>query len=330
MKIITDLSKISKGLYPDLVIGLGNFDGLHLAHQTILALIRERAKRLGGVSAVFTFREHPQRVLHTRENRPILTSVVHKLYLLKQSGIDLCFLAEFTVPFSRKSPEDFIVDVFVRQLGAKEICLGFNSRFGHERRGDSALMRRLAEKHHFTFVEGPPVRVGDRVVSSSKIRSCVKAGKLDEASKLLGRSYSFLGTVVPGSGRGERLGFPTANLDPASEVLPPQGVYAAWIRIWDCRLVESESGISSLEGSVTGKFLKAIMNYGRRPTFGKDSKAIPEVYILDYHEDLSQRTVEVIVGKRLREERTFRDERALKEQIKTDIESGQKWLAQQS
>lgn len=330
MNIITDLSRFNKEDYPNLVVGLGNFDGVHLAHQKILGLIRERASGLAGVSAVFTFREHPQRVLHRRENPPILTSVVHKLYLLKQLGIDLCFLAEFTVPFSRKSAEDFVVDVLVRKLGAKEVCLGFNARFGFQRSGDSALMRRLEERYSFTFVEGPPVHVRDQIVSSSVIRSHIEAGRLAEASELLGRPYSFVGTVVRGSGRGKHLGYPTANLDPQSEVLPPQGVYAAWIRIWDLRLVESKSGVMSLEGSIAAGHLKAVMNYGVRPTFGKASRAIPEVHILDDDEDLSGKTVEVIVGKRLREECTFRDEESLTSQIKLDVERSEKWFAEQT
>lgn len=330
MEIVTHLERFRKSEYPDLVVALGNFDGVHLGHLEILKVISERAKLIGGTSAVFTFKEHPQRVLHRKEDPPILTSLIHKLFLLKRAAVDLCFLIDFTLPLSRKSPEDFVRQIFIETLGAREICLGFNARFGHDRTGDSHLMRRLAEAHQFAFLEADPFQVKGRVVSSSAIRSLVQEGKLAEAAELLGRSYSFFGTVVSGSGRGKDLGFPTANLDPHSEVMPPEGVYAAWVRILDCRLVQTKEGWARFEERVCGDQLKALLNYGKRPTFGHEAKPIPEVHILDFCGDLVEKTVEVAVGERLRSERAFPNQGALQNQIKEDIEAGQKWFARQS
>lgn len=329
MEVVTDFERFQKGAFPNLVVALGNFDGVHLGHVEILKMVTERARCLGGTAAVITFREHPQRILHEKEDPPVLTSLVHKLFLLKQASVDLCFVIEFTLPLSKKGPEDFVREILIQALGAREICLGFNARFGHDRSGDCQLMKKLSSQYEFTFLEAPPFQVIGQVVSSSLIRSLVCEGKLGEAAELLGRPYSFFGTLVSGSGRGKGLGFPTANLDPHSEVMPPEGVYAAWVRILECRLVETKAGWAQFEEHVVGDHLKALLNYGKRPTFEHDSKPVPEVHILDFSEDLAEKTVEVTIGERLRLERTFPDREALQNQIKQDIEAGQKWFAKQ-
>ena len=325
MKVITDLGHFNKEKYPNLVVALGNFDGVHLGHQEIIKTISDRAKRIGGLSAVFTFKEHPQRVLLQKEDPPILTSYVHKLYLLKQYGLDLCFLIDFTQELSRQSPEEFVEKIFTQSLGAREICLGFNARFGHNRAGDSKLMGRLSQKLGFQFIEAGPYRVRGEVVSSSLIRSLIREGKLKEASQFLGRPYSFFGTVIKGSGRGSGLGFPTANLDSHSEVMPPEGVYAAWVRILDCQF----KGSGQLEDHVIRDHLKGVLNYGRRPTFESTLKPVPEVHILDYDNHLYGNTLEVVIGEWLRAEQNFTSYQALKAQIREDIQTSQKWFEKQ-
>ncbi len=330
MEIVTDLEQFQKKDNPNLVVALGNFDGVHLGHLEIIRTIRERAKKIGGRAAVFTFREHPQRILHRKEDPPILTSLIHKLFLLKQALVDVCFLVDFTPALSRKSPEDFVRQIFIDTLGAREICLGFNARFGHDRVGDSKLMKELGGRYQFTFLEAAPFKVKEHVVSSSTIRSLIRDGKLNEAAELLGRPYSFFGTVVSGSGRGKHLGFPTANLDLYSEVMPPEGVYAVWVRILDCRMVETEKGRAHLEEHVISGRLKALLNYGRRPTFGRTSKPIPEVHILNFCEDLTNKTVEVTIGERLRPEQAFSSQETLQNQIQQDVEAGQRWFRGQA
>ena len=329
MKIVTDLNCFNKKDYPNLIVALGNFDGVHLGHQVIIKQISKQAKRIDGKSAVFTFKEHPQRILHQKEDPQILTSLIHKLYLLKQLGLDLCFLIDFTIDFSKKSPEDFVKQIFVEKLGARGICLGYNARFGHDRSGDSKLMIQLARKYGFEFIESTLLKIGTQVVSSSAIRSFIQEGKLNEAEKLLGRPYSFFGTMVSGSGRGTRLGFPTANLDPHSEVMPPEGVYVAWVRILDCELEETKSCFSSLKERVVGDHLQAVLNYGKRPTFGKSDKPVPEVHIFNFGRDLNKKTVEVVIGKKLRSERLFENQETLKAQIQKDIEESKNWFQRQ-
>lgn len=329
MEIITDISHFRKAQHPKLVLALGNFDGVHLGHWDILQKIGRRAQEIGGTSAVFTFKEHPQRVLHQKEDPPILTSLIHKLHLLNQA-VDLCFLIDFTLELSKKSPEDFVRQVLIESLGAKEICLGFNARFGHGRSGDSRLMKQLASKYGFVFHEVPPFQVGAKMVSSSLIRSLICEGKLKEAAEYLGRPYSFFGTVVPGAGKGKELGFPTANLDSHSEVMPPEGVYAVWVSIWECQLADRGEGPLELKERAVRNRLKGLLNYGRKPTFGLISKPVPEVYVFDLNESLIDKTIEVVIGERLRSEQAFDNPEALRNQIRRDVEAGQKWFAKQA
>ena len=330
MEIVTDLKQFRNQDFPNLVVALGNFDGVHLGHLRIISTVRERATKIGGTSAVFTFKEHPQRILHRKEDPPILTSLIHKLILLEQAGVDLCFLIDFTLALSKKEPEDFVREIFIETLGAREVCLGFNARFGRDRSGDSKLMKRLAEKYQFTFLEAPQFEVDKQVVSSSTIRSLVREGKLSKSAELLGRPYSVFGTVISGSGRGKELGFPTANLELHSEVMPPEGVYAVWVRILDCRLTETKKGWAQIKEQVKQERLKGLLNYGRRPTFGIESKPVAEVHILNFSEDITNKTVEITIGERLRAEQAFPSRESLQNQVKHDIEAGQKWFAKQA
>ena len=328
MKIVTDLARFDKKKFPKLVIALGNFDGVHRGHLEMIRMIREEAKKLGAFAAVFTFREHPQRILHRKENPPILTSLVHKLLLLQQAGLDLCILIDFTEALSQKEPDEFIRDIFVDRLGAKVVCMGFNARFGRNRSGDIKKMDELSHQYGFSFLQAPAFQVSGETVSSSMIRSLVKEGRLEQAAVLLGRPYSFFGTVVPGSGRGREIGFPTANLDPHSEVMPPEGVYAVWVRSLLCELVPNEGGFTELQVSKGSASYQGVLNYGRRPTFESGENVVPEVHLLNFSDDLTGKTIEVTIGRRLRDERTFSSREALRCQIEIDIQESHQWLGE--
>jgi riboflavin kinase / FMN adenylyltransferase len=326
MRVVTDLSQFDKSSCQSLILGLGNFDGLHLGHQKIIEIIQERARIKKGVAAVFTFREHPQRVLHQKDDPPILTSLIHKLHLLERSGVDVCFLVDFTMSFSKQKAAEFVSHVFVDQLGASEICLGFNARFGKDRAGDSGTMKALAAQLGIYFLEVPATVIGEQVISSSFIRSLVKTGDLEGAQKFLGRPYSFFGNVVKGTGRGKELGFPTLNLDIHSEVMPFEGVYAVWVTLLDAQL-KAQKKCSTFGSQIVKQKLRAVLNYGTRPTFGGNSKPIPEIHFLNYKENIpSHMTIEVTFGKRLRDEKRFENSEGLKKQIKSDISNAIKWF----
>ncbi len=327
MRILSDFRLAPKNSRP-LVLALGNFDGVHLGHQGLLARVTQSARSQNAIAAVMTFREHPQHVLHPTSKPPLLTSLEHKLFLLKEHGVELCFLLAFTTEFSSMPPEAFVREVLVGQLGVKEVYLGHNARFGRNREGDADLMRRLGRELGFAFYQLEPVQAAGDMVSSSRIRTLVREGKLDEAEICLGRKFSVFGTVVKGAGRGSKIGFPTANLEVASEILPPLGVYPVQVRE-----LTSEAGAGSEAGVMgnlqAGSWLPGILNYGYRPTFDeKVRKAVPEVYLFDFKGDIYGKTLEVRFYPQLRAELTFPDVSALKNQIQTDIQRARQVLAE--
>jgi len=151
MKLITDIDNYTSQTDKPLVLALGNFDGIHLGHRALLEKVVLKAKGHGALAAVLTFKDHPQSILHPGSSPSLLISNEQKLALLSQLGINLCFFISFTKEFSKMEPETFVQNVLVKHLKVKEVCLGFNARFGRGRKGDSGLMQRLARKHEFQF-----------------------------------------------------------------------------------------------------------------------------------------------------------------------------------
>jgi riboflavin kinase/FMN adenylyltransferase len=328
MEILTHLKRYPIEQSRPLILALGNFDGLHLGHQQILRNVVDHAKKINGVPAVLTFFEHPQRILHPSKEPPLLTSLQHRLFLFQEMGIQICFLLHFTVPFSKTSPEKFVEDCLKRSLGVSEVHLGYNGHFGFDRRGDSSLMKNLSKRLGFKFCETEPVKVGGQFVSSTLIREAVREGDLTQARRFLGRPFSIFASVVRGKGRGRRLGYPTANLRPRSEILPPRGVYPVEIREKLYHLKPTSETFEFefvLENS--GEWRHGVLNYGVRPTLeGATADPIPEVFILNYSGDLYGKTVEVVFHPRLREEKRFVDSNELVQAITEDVNHTQHYF----
>ncbi len=328
MQIFTRLDSFSPDPKAPLILGLGNFDGVHLGHQKLLSRALEAARQRKGKAAVFTFQEHPQGVLHPQSRPLLLTSPESRISLFRELGIEVCFFIPFTPEFSRIEPEVFVKDILKKKLGVEKVFLGASARFGHERRGDSKMMARLAGECGFEFEEIPPVESGGGIVSSSRIRKCVQEGRFEEAAQCLGRSFSVLAKVVRGEGRGKSLGYPTANLEIGSYVLPPLGVYPVRVGFTSSPnvFVGDQQADSRLKhAGMTG--LTGVLNYGRRPTFKSGQiEPILEVFILDFAEDLYGKTLEVVFYPRLREEMTFDGPEALKKQIAQDIENARQYF----
>lgn len=311
-----------------LILALGNFDGVHRGHQRVLQGVLDHAKARRGIPAVLTFSEHPQRVLHHSSEPALLTSPQHRLLLFRERGIDLCFLLPFTVPFSKTSPENFVEEWLVKKLKAREIHLGYNAHFGFDRRGNAALMRELAQRFKFDFHESKPVKVEGKFVSSSLIRRLIQEGDLGRTEEFLGRPFSLVASVVRGSGRGRELGFPTANLRPHSEILPPRGVYPVEVREI-CFHLNPTGQEDEFEYDLEkfGPWQRGILNYGVRPTFGGSSEeAVPEVFLFDFTGDLYGKTMEVVFHPRLREEIRFQDSRELAQAIEKDVAFARKYF----
>ena len=287
------------------VVSLGVFDGVHLGHQAILALNRRRAGERGLRPTVVTFAEHPKGVLLGRAPRT-LTTLAHRLELFRRAGIEHAVVLVFDEGLRDTPAEDFVDEILLRRLDARSFVLGFDSKFGRDRRGGPELLRALGRAVEVV----PKVVVDQRGVSSTVIREAVELGDLEGAARMLGRPVSVLGTVVHGRELGREIGFPTANLDLAHELHPPAGVYACRAHV----LTRDES--HAIEHSQP-----AVSNIGFRPTVEGERADEPtiEVHLLDFDGDLYGRSVELEFVLRLRGEERFPGLDALAEQIGRDV-----------
>ena len=293
-------------------LAIGVFDGVHLGHQRVIGQAHGDAQVAGGTSVVLTFDPHPLRILQPDRAPLLLTSIEHKLALLEKLNVDACLLLTFDKSFSLTPPEHFVDAVARRTNHLQEICVGTRFRFGHNRAGDVRLMEALAPQYGFVVKEITSVMLGEEMISSTTVRQHILKGQLDRAAAMLGRPFSILGIVESGDHRGRELGFPTANLNPHNEVLPPDGVYAARVAI--------------------GKELfGGVVNIGVRPTFaGTEPRRILEVHILDFARELYGQNVEVFFLSKLRDEEKFISAEALKTQIAADVHAARQILGLQS
>jgi|SRR5579871_6733345 len=291
---------------------IGVFDGVHRGHRRILDALVAWAHEEGGEAVVVTFDRHPREVLYG-EKPAALASLEHRLVLLARAGVDAVLILPFDEKTARTSAEDFVRDVLVSALGARKVLLGANHRFGHGRRGDLALLEKLAPGYGFLArqVELEPADEQGHVVSSTAIRDAIREGRLSDADRMLGHPVTVLGKVVRGDARGRTLGFPTANLDLEHEARPPRGVYAALASI----------GVGDEPPPENARRWLAVVNVGRRPTFHPEAgEDLVEVHLLDYAQgDLYGRLVEVSFLAKLRDEVRFSGAEALVRQIQADV-----------
>ena len=294
------------------VVALGVFDGVHLGHQAVLARTVTRARELGVAAAVVTFDVHPDRVLGGGEPG-FLTSLEHRLRLIGHLGVTCALVLTFDRALARTPAEEFGGRVFRDGFRARVAVMGRESRFGRGGRGTPEALARWGRAWGLEVEVVEPVSVGDEPVSSTRIRQAVRRGDLEEARALLGRPFSVLGTVVRGEGRGQRLGFPTANLDLHHEACPREGVYVG--RALLCR-----------------RWYPAAVVVGQAPTFPATRPAeLPvEVYLLDFEGELFGETLEVEFLARLREQERFPSHQALKEQIARDVEAVRAFFREQA
>jgi riboflavin kinase/FMN adenylyltransferase len=284
------------------VLALGNFDGLHRGHMKIIDRVRRRAGERGGTPAVMTLDPHPPRVLRPDKAPPLLMTKQQKLDALGRAGMQGIAVVRFTHELSLWEPEQFVRTVLVEWLHVAEVWVGANFLFGHARSGTFSVLRSLGARYGFRAEKIDPVRYKDFVVSSTRIRRLVSEGRVDEAGALLGHHYFIEGTVTRGAGRGRGLGFPTANLCPDNELVPPAGVYATMV-------------------GIDGVVWPSITNIGMRPTFGDVDRPVIEAHIFDFNRDLYGRTLRLSFVQRLRDERAFPDVDALRAQIDADCRS---------
>ena len=306
---------------PPSAVALGAFDGLHLAHQKILAEAISRA-RAGGLRALAcTFDPHPLQVLQPDRAQVPIMDLSERLALLETYGLDATLVIPFTREFSRIEASEFVEAVLVRRLRAREVVVGFNHTFGRGALGTPALLERLGMHHGFRVAVVPPLSVDGEVVSSSVVREALRAGDVRRAGAFLGRSYVVRGRVLRGKGRGRQLGFPTANLKPDRPLILAPGVYAA-------RATWEEAG-ASVTGVASGQPIMekgAVVNVGVRPTF-QEGEYWVEAYLMDFSGDLYGKTLALAFIERLRPEQKFPDVESLRGQVTRDVESATQLLA---
>jgi len=327
MELVQGLPDL-RGETRPIVIAMGNFDGVHLGHQAIINRAVERAGVRGGLSVALTFEPHPVRVLRPESLLALLTPFPLKVRLVEQSGVERVVCAKFTREFAEQSPADFVHKVLVDRLRVAEVCVGENFSFGKNREGRPALLKELGKTAGFSVHVQPPVVIDGQVVSSSAIRQLVEQGDVAGAALRLGRPYIMLGEVISGRGRGEQLGFPTANLRQADQLLPADGVYAGWVTLAAGHGSRRKTGAGPSAGD--GIYQGAI-NIGMRPTFHETERVV-EVHLLDYPGSgaLYGQALEVAFAARIREERAFTSTAELKAQIAQDVAAIRGALAKQT
>lgn len=280
-------------------VAWGVFDGMHAGHAAIVALARRRATELGAACVVIPFAAHPKSVLHGQKIER-LTTDSQRLRILAAWGVDVAIPLDFDARFAAMTARAFVDEVLSGALAARAVVVGPDTRFGKDREGDAAFLRREGARGGFSVDAASPVWVAGGIVSSTRIRRCVAGGDLAQAAACLGRDYAAEGVVVKGDGRGGSIGIPTANVDIGDQLLPPNGVWAGW-------------------AAVGGKTFPAAANVGVRPTFGGGGRPGLEVHLLDFSGDLYGRIIEFSFVARIRDETRFDGADSLVRQIRRDI-----------
>lgn len=298
-----DLNRMAKPLH----LALGVFDGVHLGHQAVIAAARQRAGALGGSCGVVTFDPHPIRVLAPeRAPRQLLASLEHKARLLGRLDMAFLLALEFNRALAEMSAEDFL-QWLVGETNIATLAVGEDWRFGKDRVGDVALLRKAGVARGFEVVSVAPVMHDGERISSTRIRQTIRDGAMNRAAEMLGRSYSVEGRVAEGRQLGRTLGFPTANVVLGEEQLPPDGVWA-------------------VRGFLEEQSWNGVANLGNRPTVDGANHTL-EVHLFDYSGDLYGTLLEVEFVHHLRYERKFASLDELRAQISVDSEMARRFFS---
>lgn len=295
--------------FENTVVTIGTFDGVHLGHQKVIGQLQEVARSADSETVIITFHPHPRKVVMEGQTVvPILTTLSEKIALLASLGIDHLVVVPFNALFAAMTAEAYITGFLVQKFHPRTIIIGYDHRFGHDRKGDYRLLEAYGLQLHFEVQEIPQQVQNEIAISSTKIRKAILGGDIATANACLGYAYFFEGEVVKGNQLGRTIGFPTANLqiDNPEKLIPANGVYAVEVQ-WD-----------------KSKY-RGMMNIGIRPTVGGLNRTI-EVHILDFDADIYGKILQINVVKYLRGEVKFAGLDALKEQLAKDKENVRRLL----
>jgi riboflavin kinase/FMN adenylyltransferase len=300
MKIIHALEEFTAARCP-VILAAGCFDGLHIGHAAVIQVAINHARAVGGEAWVFTFDPHPAKVLSPEHAPPLIFTGDQQARHLQEMGVDGCILHPFTVEFMKQEPVDFFEDLCRCIPELTGISVGEDWSFGRNRSGNAELLTRLCTERNMFFSAHPAVCWQDERVSSTRIRAEIKLGHMADAASMLGRPVSTIGSVVHGKKIGRGLGYPTANIAPENDMLPPRGIYAARLRVGN-------------------RHHDAAAYIGHRETFHQNEPQVLEVYLIDEHDiDLYGQQVEVSYLEFIRSDQIFEDADKLKKQIEADV-----------
>lgn len=286
--------KLLKSTY----VALGNFDGVHKGHLTLIEKAMELAKKNQGLSMVYTFKNHPLHLIDKQRIPKLLMDNDSKIEYLEKLGIDVLCLADFTEEIMKMNPRDFIKKL-IKEFNVKGIVVGFNYRFGYKNAGDLKLLEQLSKELDFELHIIEAYSYNHEIVSSTVIRNSLLQGEVEKVFEVLGRPYALRGIVVDGKKLGRTIGFPTANLQVCKDVaIPKIGVYYTNVEI-------------------QGKILKGITSVGNNPTVNGKNITV-ETYILDFQGNIYGETIKVYFIKRIRNEQKFKNLDELTAQLKKD------------
>jgi len=312
------------------VITVGTFDGVHAGHQQIISQLKKEALQINGETVIITFHPHPRKVLREAQSAvAILTTLSEKIALLEAEGIDHLVVVPFTGDFAKQSAEEYITDFLVAKFDPHTIIIGYDHRFGKERKGDYRLLEDFGAKLGFVVKEISEQVLNKITISSTRVREALLIGDVATANSYLGHDYFFEGTVVEGNKLGRTIGYPTANLlvEDAEKLIPGNGVYAVQIGfpVSGFRFPAFEAGSTAgnntamvnLQAAIAQPQYQGMMNIGVRPTVDGRNRVI-EVNIFNFSEDIYGKTLRVYLKKYLRGEVKFAGIDALKEQLAKD------------
>lgn len=304
MKIFESLNNV--GGFPNPVLTIGNYDGIHTGHQEIIRRVVMKAREIGGTPVLMTFHPHPLSVLKPDSYIRLITPLHLKKKLVESFGIDVMLLLPFDAQFQELSPEFFVKRLLFESLGIKWIFVGYDFKFGKNGKGNVDTLKELSKTYDFGCDVVEAIRISGERVGSNAIRKLIMEGDVEKAGTFLGRPHMIEGTVVKGENRGKTLGFPTINLDTFFELVPKNGVYVT-------------------EVELKGKRKPAVTNIGYNPTFG-GKKFVMETHILDFSGNLYGKEVMIYFHKRVRQEMKFSGIEELKQQIAKDIAIAREYL----
>ena len=299
MRIIkNNITKIPKSDFN--IATIGSFDGIHIGHKKILQTLTKIAKKNNGKSILITFWPHPRYVLKKNNDFKLLTSLDEKIKLFEKNKIDILYIVDFSLKFSKVSANKFIENILLEKLKINCLLIGYNNNFGRNREGNIRYLEQNKKKFDIDIISIPKQSVDKISISSTKIREYLNNGKINSANRLLGRKYSINGKIVKGNGIGRKINFPTANIeiDEPKKLLPKSGVYA-------------------VEVILNRKIYLGMLNIGYNPTIKNEKKSI-EVNIFKFSEDIYNNKISINFIRRIRNEKKFKSLNELKKQLIID------------